>query len=472
MTTDRALRRLLGAALALACALSLSVALMTPAEAAYRFKAPKSLRATAATSSTMTLRWAAVRGAKAYQVAYAGASSMKGAKYVRTAKVTTTLRSLRPSTRYYFRVRVVNARTHAAMSSFTARAYPSSRTSAAPVVATPPPAGPVAWPSTTPAPLPGDGNEASLRVASFNLFGVNNDSSASGEQTTWRTRRPVVVSQIMAERPAVVGLQEASQSNIYASQLTYGTTQYDDLAGALQAAGGHYAVTNRTPYNCAKPTSSTDCVATYRGASNSSRIIYDTDQADLVAQGSMKYTSQAAGKIDRYLAWAVVRLKANGSEVFFADTHLDSYDIGVRVAQWHELITRVNQLKNGRPVVVVGDFNTTKYSSWAREMLPRMVSEGYGDVLAQQYDTPTATPRAQVVENGWISSSNHFDRDVTKFSWDDHRRIGNNIDWVFASNALTVEDWKTVVDYDSGTDRVTGVIPSDHCMVRATLLVP
>ena len=52
------------------------------------------------------------------------------------------------------------------------------------------------------------------------------------------------------------------------------------------------------------------------------------------------------------------------------------------------------------------------------------------------------------------------------------RRIGNNIDWVFATNGLTVTDWKTVVDHDPSTLQITGVIPSDHAMVAATLLIP
>ena len=285
----------------------------------------------------------------------------------------------------------------------------------------------------------------------------------------------MVVSQILAEHPAVVGLQEANQSTTYASSLDYGGTQYDDLVGALAAQGAHYAVTNANPYNCLKATSSTDCVPTYRGASNSSRIIYDTDALDPVAQGSMRYAAQAAGKIDRYLAWGVFRVRATGGELFFADTHLDSYDVDVRVAQWRELIARVNLLKNGRPVVVVGDFNTTKFSTWAQEMLPLMQDQGYGDVLDQQYASAAiASPRAQRLENAWVSSSNRFQRDVRTFSYDDAPtgKIGNNIDWVFATNSLVVKDWKTVVDYDPATLQVTGVIPSDHCMVRATLVIP
>ena len=39
------------------------------------------------------------------------------------------------------------------------------------------------------------------------------------------------------------------------------------------------------------------------------------------------------------------------------------------------------------------------------------------------------------------------------------------------SGSLVVRDWKTVVDYEPATLRVTGVIPSDHCTVRATLVI-
>ena len=111
----------------------------------------------------------------------------------------------------------------------------------------------------------------------------------------------------------------------------------------------------------------------------------------------------------------------------------------MRVNQWRELIARVNLLKNGRPVVVVGDFNTTKFSPWASEMLPRMQAEGYGDVLDQQYNSnEIAAPRARSLVNAWISSSNRFDRNVRSFSYDTARdtKIGNDIDWVFAGGVV------------------------------------
>ena len=450
--------------------LAATLTMVGSADAAYRVAAPRRPHATSVTTASMSLLWARPRGARAYRVQYSANSSMRGARYHRFLHRYGRLTALRPSTRYYFRVRVINPQSGRALSRYTRRT--SART------ATPPPApapSPISWPSSTPAVGAASTHSADVRAGSFNLFGVNNDSTTAGEQRAWRDRRAVVTSQILRTDPDVVGLQEANQSTIYGSSLNYGSTQYTDLKGAINASGAHYALTNEVSYNCQKATSSVNCVPLYRGASNSTRILYNDDTLDVVASGSMKYAHQTAGKIDRYLAWAVFRVSATGGEFLFTDTHLDSYTVSTRVAQWNELIAQVNQLKNGRPVISVGDFNSTKFSTWAETMLPRMQANGYGDVLNQQYrNSDAVSPRAQALTNAWINSSNQFRRDVNEYSYDPppKTKIGNNIDWVFASNSLAVRSWETVIDYNPSTLQISGVIPSDHNMVQATVVIP
>ena len=64
-------------------------------------------------------------------------------------------------------------------------------------------------------------------------------------------------------------------------------------------------------------------------------------------------------------------------------------------------------------------------------------------------------------------------RDVATFGYEDrHDKTGNNIDYIFASNALVVKEWKMVLDFDPTTLQVRGIIPSDHNMVRATITIP
>ena len=107
------------------------------------------------------------------------------------------------------------------------------------------------------------------------------------------------------------------------------------------------------------------------------------------------------------------------------------------------------------------------------DLLPTMKRNGYGDVLNQEYrQNPVLHPRAEKTVNGWVYSFNHDYRDVHKFSCDKTTKIGNNIDLMFASNNLRVKVWKVVVDFNTSTMMVNGVIASDHNMVSAVLTLP
>lgn len=313
-----------------------------------------------------------------------------------------------------------------------------------------------------------------LRVGSFNISSVNFDATISGEEQVWKVRRPKVVSQVLGQKLDVLGVQEANVSTIYKDRLTYAETQYADLLGALKAQGGTFALTNTASYNCVNPRSTYKCAYQDRGAAGDNRILYNTSTTTLVRQGGVTFSARTSGRPERFLAWAVLKQKSTGKQYLFANTHLDPYDVGVRQRQWDELISAVNRLKGGLPVVVVGDFNTSKFSEYAGAYLPRMKNNGYGDVLNQTYrQTKVSQPRAETLRRGWVNTFGNFRRDVTTWSYaGDRTKVGNNIDWVFASNNVRVKAWETVVDVDPTTLRLRGVIPSDHALVRSTLVLP
>ena len=106
-------------------------------------------------------------------------------------------------------------------------------------------------------------------------------------------------------------------------------------------------------------------------------------------------------------------------------------------------------------------------------MLPAMKAAGFGDVMNQQYQVnPPVSPRAEVVVNGWINSFNDYRRDITPYSYStNHAKVGNGIDWVFATNSLRVKQWKVVIDFNPATLQINGVIPSDHNMISAVLVL-
>jgi endonuclease/exonuclease/phosphatase family metal-dependent hydrolase len=275
---------------------------------------------------------------------------------------------------------------------------------------------------------------------------------------------------------AVVGLQEANPSATYASRMVdpQATTQYDDLVRGLNAAGGTYAVTTTAPYNCARPTSTYRCEYRDQDSALSNRILFDRSLLSVVSKGSMKYDAQTAGKYDRYFEWAVFSVRATGTRFLFTNTHLDPYSTENRELQWREALARTAQLRGSMPVVAVGDYNSHKFSPWSERMLPLSKQYGLTDALNQAYrQNPSRSPRAEKVVNAWLGSFNGYKRDMRGWSFEDNRsKQGNQIDWVFASERLRILDYEVVAWFDARRLLVKGVFPSDHNLVRATVVLP
>ena len=413
---------------------------------------PRNLAVPSVTSSSATLTWTPSEGASLYRVSMATASDFSNAVRSRTATPSKTLTGLRSGTTYYFKVQVINSDGN----SVTKYTTPiTGRTAAI-----------VSGPATV--------GSSDIRVGSFNVMTVTGDTT-DGNRLPWAKRRATVVNEILGEKVDVIGVQEVNQSYSHPEWLVDGGTQFLDLRNGLNSAGGSYALTNAYSYNCVNPKSSYKCVYQNRGASGGDRIYYNTSKLELVSQGAYEY--RAHSTMRHSLGYAVLRVKATGKKFFFVNTHLDPPDRYVRMAQWKELIAKVNALHGSLPVVTVGDFNTQKFDAGDPhlcDMVSAMRTNGYGDVLNQTCATnPVVNPRAKRSINGWINSLNRYNRDLKTYSYyNNHAKTGNNIDWIFASNNLPVKEWKMVVDYDPATLKVTGTIPSDHNMVRATITLP
>lgn len=336
------------------------------------------------------------------------------------------------------------------------------------------PAAQATAPATAPAPTSSTG-PGDIRVGSFNVMTASGDRT-QGNRLPWAQRRATVVQQILGQQVDVIGVQEVTQTNSLARRMVNGANQFLDLRNGLNAAGGSFALTNTNSYNCVNPKTSYKCVYRYRGASGGDRIYYDTTKLTMLSAGSYAYPTQnpATPSVTYALAYAYFSVKATGARFLFTSTHLDPPNRTVRVAQWHELIAKVNLLKGSLPVINVGDYNTQKMDVIAQSMLPAMKEAGYGDVLNQSYGQNKVTePRARTTVNGWVNSLNRYNRDVSTYSYENnHDRTGNSIDWIFASNSLPVQEFEMVSNFDPNTLQVQGIMPSDHNMVRATITLP
>ncbi len=417
------------------------------------------------TPTSTTVSWKPSEGAPKYRLQWStSATFSSGNVWYNPTSASRAVTGLAPSRTYYARVRAIT-NTGTALTSYTKAVR--VKTAAAPAPAPAPTPAPT--PAPAPAPTPGP---VDIRAGSFNVMTVHGDQTA-GEQTTWANRRSTVVSQIMGEHLDVLGAQEVDQSYYRTSQLVDGATQYLDLLNGLNEAGGSYALTSEYTYNCVRPLTSYNCVYQDRGASAGDRIYYNTKTLELVRRGAYLFPSQDVLK-SYGMAWAVLRVKASGTEFLFTTTHLCPPNRTVRVEQWNQLIKEINRIKGSLPVIATGDFNTQKFDTIVQTMLPAMKNAGYGDVLNQTYATnPIANPRAQKSINGWVNSLGRWNRDVKSYSYYNNRsKTGNNIDYVFASNYLPVKEWKMVLDFDPTSLQVRGTLPSDHHLVRATLTLP
>jgi endonuclease/exonuclease/phosphatase family metal-dependent hydrolase len=311
-----------------------------------------------------------------------------------------------------------------------------------------------------------------VRVASFNVQSVGVDKTV-GDRRPWRARRATVMAQILGEGSDVVGLQEVNPSNTFHSRLVQGSNQMFDLRNGLNSRGGHYALNSDAAVDCLNQTTGYHCRYRNRGASQNERILFNTQTMTLMNRGFVKYSRQSRANRNMGMAWVILRSKVNGHSMLFTSTHLDPPDRAVRVAQWKQMISNIQRLRGNLPVVSVGDFNTQKFDPIARTMLPAMKNAGVGDVLNQQYRVnPSVGVRAQVRVNGWINSNNRQNRNVRGYSYPgDHNKTGNSIDYIFASNALVVKEFKMVIAYDPGSLQVTGTIPSDHNMLASTVVL-
>lgn len=334
--------------------------------------------------------------------------------------------------------------------------------------------------STTAAPSPSssavssiDGarkGKAVVRVGSFNIKNVVFDRRA---KKVWPKRRGAIVRQVLANDIGLLGIQEAQNTAV--GVFRQGWNQYLDLRRALNKAGGQYRLTARAAVNCENPTTPWRCKYKDRGASRSTRILYDKSRYTKMRSGSIRYKRQV-GSEDRYLVWAKFKTKKTGQRLLFTTTHITSGSSKVKISQWGQMTREIRRLsRNGRlPVIATGDMNASKYNSITKKVLPAIKAAGFGDILNQRYrEARIDNARAKRVVRAWISTLNRGQSRVAQFSQESNRALGaGHLDYIFASRGLPVLEWKQVVNFNPRTLRMRTPTPSDHNMITATLVLP
>lgn len=428
-----------------------------------RFLAPARASLTSSTGQ-IAASWSTVSGASSYVVRLSTSPSMSAPVTKVVSGASATFTGLSDQTTYYGTV-AVSTGAGSALSDATS-----------------------AGSATTPGTGPTNPVDFDLQVANWNISGITADSTAAPyPHSPWATRAPIVAGQLLGLKPSderlpspdVISLQEANNGITF--NTSSGTnTQYSDLIDHLnaQATGGEvYSTVGPTRGTAVKGSPERD----------STHIAYNSTDVSVVDTGYIRWDAQETTN-DGYrdMQWAIFQIKSTGARFFFASAHLETSSATVRNQQWQQLIHDVPSLAQGLPVIIGGDFNSprldTASGQSAPTYLPKMWSAGMGDTLGQgsfnssTYFGGTPNPfaqsqaRAQRLYKGDINSVNvkwnpnlgHEGRSIY---------VGRSADYIFASNRLAVKMWALVTD--NGNDyKIDGILPSDHNLLRSTVVIP
>jgi endonuclease/exonuclease/phosphatase family metal-dependent hydrolase len=412
---------------------------------------PSGLKSSNQTSTSVSISWNSVSGAPRYRVQYSTKADFSGPGYNRFTTTSAEIRGLKANTTYYLRVRAISADGTTNLSPYSAAITAKTKAALATTTAS----------AVNP-----------LSVASYNVKCANCFSGVANE-LPWADRRSAVVNNIKAQKPDVIGIQEASQGWLKDPR-PGGLSQFEDLQERLQAAGANYQLTNAKRNNCVKDTTPTNCVYADKGASQGTKLYYNPSTVALVGQGSLALPSIKASDNPRYLAWGIFTQKSTNKKFLVGNAHLEP----APGAAYHTLRTKQAQaitaeLKKRNPqnlpVLMVGDMNSHKWTTPTNAPYDVMLAAGYVDPLGNTYksDQPSGAATAEKTVGANYDSFNGFHRLAkARNAWGN----GTYLDYIFTSKMRVIE-WRTVVNVDSSGNFV-GTIPSDHNMVKATVQLP
>ncbi len=397
-----------------------------PSRPTYPYRSPAQLRvsASAGGADVLVASWQSRGPAVRYQVRFInGRTGASESRIIDTPA--TTIGGLWPNTRYYLRVRVVTASGKAA-SDWS----------------------PVVDARTA---LPDDAQAVRLRAATFNIHNLK----TTGGVKPWSVRRKIVARTISEHKLDVVGLQEAEQKK------SAGVAQYRDV---MRLLGKSWRATN------AANTAGT-------------RIIYNAEVLTLNRQGTSRLSGD--GNPKRYVVWAVFTQRANGRSFFFVNTHLIQEPGGavkssgkcsgsanktyaIRKRQASQVVAAIRAHAGSLPVVLTGDMNSHKFA--CPNNGPYQVYRAAGLVDPIGNPDRSRSPIGASTElriHTQYDTSNHYKSAPKSHGWVN----GSNVDYVWVSKSVTTLVYETVVDLTS-SGRFDGPPPSDHNMIRVTVLIP
>ncbi len=191
-------------------------------------------------------------------------------------------------------------------------------------------------------------NNNSLQIMTFNIRRKGEEAKL---ERKWDNRKAAVITMLKDQKPAVLGLQEATEDQI--ADLKKALTNYDEFG---EGRGRVW----------------------YIDTNESTPIFYDKNKLDKLKNSTFSLTPGLSaskwnpiwrlwkrykrtpewGSLPRICTYGLFKNKQTQKQFYVFNTHLEHQLNNVRIEQLRLLLNKINQLvKDKTPVILMGDFN-------------------------------------------------------------------------------------------------------------------
>lgn len=176
-----------------------------------------------------------------------------------------------------------------------------------------------------------------------------------------------------------------------------------------------------------------------------SAIFYNTEKFEAVESGDFWYSENPdepglgwdAVCCNRICSWVKLKDRVSADEFFVFNSHFDHEGVQAREESAKLLVSKIEEIANGVPVIAMGDFNSSPET-----VQIQTISNQLNDAFKVSKEKPY----------GPVGTFNSFD-------W--HAPLKNRIDYIFVSDAIEVLKYAVLVD------ALDMRYPSDHMPVVA-----
>lgn len=176
-------------------------------------------------------------------------------------------------------------------------------------------------------------------------------------------------------------------------------------------------------------------------------IFYRKDKFIVLDKGIfwLSNTPEVAGskgwdvKYPRMVVWGRFKRKKDGKEFYFFNTHL-----GGQIARFESsklIRTKIDEMSDGLPAIVTGDFNS------------KPDSEAYEVMVSRKYKVQ--------IEDAFLTAKDKNDEQFTDYWFDGENKDLKRIDYIFVSPNISVLYHQII------NKRIGKYYPSDHLAIRA-----